>query len=144
MASFVMGPPLVPPESPEKIHETVVDVWTVLSGGDIPKTLTYFVDVRDVARLHVFGIAHGNETNGERFIAVGGITSGQAIADILRKQYPERRSIIKVGKPGEGYPADYKTGITFDGSKAVKASGQEYIGYEKTIVDSAKAFEQLL
>ena len=143
-----MGPPQVLPEDPEQISETTILIWTVLSGQDIPDAAPRrFVDVRDVARLHVFGIEHGDEANGQRYLAVAGVSSGQAIADILNKHYPQRKGIIKVGQPGQGYPADYKTtagGISFNSRKAVKATGQDWIGFEQTVLDTAKVFEHYL
>jgi nucleoside-diphosphate-sugar epimerase len=138
---------LVLPESPEKIHETTVSIWNSLSGKEIdsnPASTRPMVDVRDVARLHVYAIEHGDKANGERYLAVSGFTAAQAIADILNKHYPERKGIIQVGTPGKGYPADYKSGVPVDSTKAVKATGQDWIPYEKTVLDAAKVFEQFL
>jgi nucleoside-diphosphate-sugar epimerase len=144
-----MGPPLVLPEKAEKISNTTIVIWKVLSGQDIPDAPARpFVDVRDVARLHVFAMEHGDKANGQRYLAIGGVSSGQAVADILNKHYPQRKDIIKVGHPGQGYPSDYKTqpvgGISFDSSKAVEATGQDWIGFEQTVLDAAKAFEHYL
>jgi nucleoside-diphosphate-sugar epimerase len=140
-----MGPPLVLPETPDKIGNTTMLIWKVLSGQDIPDAPAQpFIDVRDVARLHVFAIEHSDKTNGQRYLAVAGVSSGQAVADILNKHYPQRKGIIKLGQPGQGYPTDYKMsagGISFDTSKAVKATGQDWIGFEKTVLDAANAFE---
>lgn len=140
-----MGPPLALPETPDKIGNTTIFIWKILSGQDISEASTRpFIDVRDVARLHVFAIEHSDKTNGERYLTVAGQSSGQAVADILNKHYPQRKGIIKVGQPGQGYQADYKIppgGISFDSSKAVKATGQDWIGFEKTVLDAAKAFE---
>jgi nucleoside-diphosphate-sugar epimerase len=144
-----MGPPLVLPEKPEKLSNTTILIWTVLSGQDFSDAPARpFVDVRDVARLHVFGIEHGDKANGQRYLTIGGVSSGQAVADILNKHYPQRKGVIKVGHPGQGDPSDYKTtaagGISFDTSKAVKATGQDWIGFEQTVLDAAKVFERYL
>jgi nucleoside-diphosphate-sugar epimerase len=140
-----MGPPQVLPETPNKLSNTTILIWKILSGQDIPDAPPQpFIDVRDVARLHVFAIEHSDKANDQRYLAIGGVSSGQAIADILNKHYGQRKDIIKIGHPGQGYPADYKTpasGISFDCSKAVKATGQDWIGFEKTVLDAAKAFE---
>ncbi|KAH8586406.1 putative NAD dependent epimerase/dehydratase [Bisporella sp. PMI_857] len=145
---FVGGPPLVVPESADKIHETVKSVYTVLNGEPIPPPLGgsgAFVDVRDVARLMVFSVSHPEVADGERYIACGGVGSGQAVADILREHYKNRK--IAVGNPGEGYEPGWRFpngGIRFDSSKAVKATGKEWIPFDKSVLDAAKSFEKLL
>jgi nucleoside-diphosphate-sugar epimerase len=146
--SYVGGPPLVLPPKPEQLNETVVYVWHVLSGkplseSGIPEAYYSCVDVRDVARLVVFGIENPEKTNNERFIAANGFAPLQAAADILRAAYPERRHIIDEGNPGEGYTPDFKypEAAILDGSKAVKATGQNWIPLQSTILDAAKAFE---
>ena len=55
---------------------------------------------------------------------------------------------MDVGTPGVGYMPDYGfppgPGIRIDASKAVKASGQGWIGFEKSTLDAAKVFERYL
>ena len=148
--AYVVRPPLLLADDPAKINETVRAVWTILSGQDIPPPLGGsgdFVDVRDVARLMVWAATHGDEADGQRYIALAGVGSEQAIADILRKNYPRRRHLIKEGTPGKGYLPGYgfpEDGIKVDSSKAVKATGQDWIGYEKAVLDAAKEFEKYL
>lgn len=145
-----MGPPLVLPQDPANINETVRSVWTILSGQDIPPPLGgsgAFVDLRDVGRMMVFAVAHSEEANGQRYICCAGVGSEQAVADILNEHYPARRGIMKTGEPGKGYLPGYsfqEGGIRVDASKARKAIGGSYIGFEQTILDSAKAFEVYL
>jgi nucleoside-diphosphate-sugar epimerase len=102
-----------------------------------------FIDVRDVARLHLWAAEYPEEANGQRYLISGGCQTQQAVADILRKHYPDRK--IDVGTPGEGYPADFQfrkdVGLNHDATKAIKATGQEYIPFEKVVLDAAKAFE---
>lgn len=149
--AFVSGPPLVLPQDPEQLNETVRNVWTVLSGQDWKLNWLggsrVTCDVRDVGRMMAFGIEHPKEANGERYLVFSGLGSEQAIADILRAHYPNRKDLIKVGNPGAGYLPDYafpKDGLKLDASKAVRATSQEFTGYEKIILDSAKAFETFL
>ncbi|KAI9695934.1 MAG: hypothetical protein M1820_008346 [Bogoriella megaspora] len=166
--TWVIGPPLVSPETPDKINETVAPIWKILNGEPIPAPLSgipgtsSYVDVRDVGRLHVFAVRKLDVADGQRYIACAGLGAEQAIADILRREYVEDggsraewfrglkdshgkpRSIEK-GSPGEGYKPDYAFGeIVLDGSKAAKDSGLEYTGYETTVFDAAKVFEQYL
>jgi nucleoside-diphosphate-sugar epimerase len=145
----VLGPPRVVPTSVEKINETSEVIYQILAGKPIPPNygnpVTGFVDVRDVARVFVWAVEHPEIANGERYITAAGVFTNQAIADLLRKHYPHLK--IEVGTPGEGYPPDFKPipeGITIDASKSIKATGQDYIGFEKMILDAAKEFEKLL
>ena len=83
--------------------------------------------------------------NGERYICIAAAPNEQAIADVLNKHYPERN--LEKGTPGEGYVEGYgyaEAGLKVDASKAVKATGVEWIGFEKGVLDAAKAFERYL
>jgi hypothetical protein len=88
---------------------------------------------------------HPDVANGQRYIVSAGENSPQAIADILRKHYPELK--IDQGKPGQGYEPDYQfpaDGIRIDGSKVVKASGLKYNSLEKAVLDTAEVLKRLL
>lgn len=160
--TWVIGPPLVLPSSPDKINETVRATYTILSGQPIPPPLggsSSFVDVRDVGRLHVLAVQKAEVADGQRYIACAGLGAEQAIADILNRKYVhaggsrsawfrEKGRTIEVGNPGEGYNQGYTwpnpAGVSVDGSKVTKDFGLEYIGYEKAILDAARVFETYL
>lgn len=96
-----------------------------------------YVGVEDVALAHVRAIERGHETNGERFLVVGGNYSGQQIVDLIRKNYPERNEIIAEGNPGQ-YPS---TGNSVDASKATRVLGIQYHDLETLLnqtIESAK------
>lgn len=147
--SFVTGPPLLLPETlgehGKNISETVRDVCQILVFKKIVPAIApnpSYVDNRDVARIMLFAIEEAKKCNGERFIACGGRFAEQAIADILRKQYPDRG--IEEGNPGEGYLPDFsypRDGVTISGRKIVDYTGVEYFPYEQSILEAAKAFE---
>jgi nucleoside-diphosphate-sugar epimerase len=144
------------PETPDKINETNDFIWKVFSGQDafsdktIPSNavgLAAHVDVRDVARVTLFGVEHSDVAKNQRYLLSGGWGTTQAAADILRRAYPERRHIIKEGNPGGNYLPDfsYPDGAPkLNTSKAVRETGQDWIGFEKTVLDAAKAFEAYL
>ncbi|EJT75353.1 hypothetical protein GGTG_05290 [Gaeumannomyces tritici R3-111a-1] len=145
---FVAGPPLVTPTTPEQISGTVSWVYHLLAGRKMSTVFPGggFADVRDVARMVVFGIDQAEKADGERYLVSGSFGTPQAAVDVLRRAYPDRRDVIEVGTPGEGYNADYSypSSSIYNSSKAVKATGQPFIGYGKMVLDSAKAFEGLL
>jgi hypothetical protein len=105
--------------------------------------------VRDVALLLSYFISHPQETDGERYIAKSANTVSQSIADVLRNAFPDARNRIVEGVKGQGYKADYQvdteTQADVDSSKAQKLlEGGEWIGYEKSVVDTAKSFVDLI
>lgn len=136
-------------DSISKIGGTTAFIWQVFSGQEIPQPLSpypSYVDVRDVARVAVFSVDHPDKVNGERFLLTAGIVPPQAAADVLRKAYPDRRDIIKVGKPGEGYYPGYAfpEDSVLDASKTKKLTGQDFYPVEQSIIDTAKSLEKFL
>ncbi|QPC58215.1 hypothetical protein HYE67_000446 [Fusarium culmorum] len=146
--TFVMGPqPGL--ESISKIGGTTAFIWQVFSGQDTPKPIIpnpSFVDARDIARVAVFIVDHPEKANGERFLLTAGLVPPQAAADVLRKAYPDRQDIIKVGQPGEGYYPGYAfpEEKILDASKTIKLTGQDFYPVEKSIIDTAKSLEKFL
>ncbi|KAK7424753.1 hypothetical protein QQX98_000333 [Neonectria punicea] len=146
--TFVMGPP-VALESLSKISETTAFILQVFAGQEIPAPISPdpgYVDVRDIARVVVFGVKHADKADGERYILAKGVITPQAAADVLREAFPDRRDIIKTGTPGKGYYPGFSFPETrfIDGSKAIKATGQDHYTAEQTIIDTAGFLEKYL
>ncbi|KAK4140690.1 uncharacterized protein C8A04DRAFT_14690 [Dichotomopilus funicola] len=147
---FVTGPPLITPATPSKISMSNVLIPDVFSGKPLASSgiqaSSAYVDIRDITRLVVFGIEHGDKTDGERFLAAAHWAPAQSVADILREEYPERKGIIEEGTPGEGYYPGYKFPSVggLDGTKAVRVTGEEYIPWRKTVVDTAESLKSIL
>lgn len=152
--AFVAGPPLVLPEDPEALNETTKPIYDILVGKDVNLYEGSFglrasVDVRDVARMFLWAVENAKVANGQRYLAASGQAgNGQAIADILRAHYPERKGVIREGTPGKGnvkgFKYDREQGLNFDNSKATRATGIKWIGYEEMVMDTAKVFEKYL
>jgi hypothetical protein len=104
-----------------------------------------YVDVRDVATIFAFAVDHPELVNGKRLPVVAGYGPNQAVVDVLRSAYPERRGIILEGTPGKGYSSqDWNvTGeATSFSSKLVEdMTGIEWIPFDRSIRDTAKSFE---
>lgn len=121
----------------------VKDIYDILHGGPIPEfspIRSTFVDVRDVAELVRRAVERDEQTEGgqERYLLVGqSPISPQGMADVLRTSFPERQSTIQEGTPGETYP---DMTWRFDAGKAQTLLGRDWIGFEQSVVDSAKAF----
>ncbi|KAI0474034.1 NAD(P)-binding protein [Xylariaceae sp. FL0804] len=161
---WVAGPPLHLPSSPAGIAETNEFVWKVLSGQAFPAGPAGYgqhVDVRDVARVAAWAADSQNGLPGGRRLVVGGggnFGCPQAAADVLRaaaaaarpdsKEEEAARHRIREGEPGRGYvPGSFAVPpdkSSIDASKTVEATGQDWIPYDKMILDTAKVFEVFL
>jgi len=85
----VMGPVLS-----AKYSHSNVQIQQMLEGEikSLPKVDSGYVDVRDVASLHILAMT-SDKANGERFLATTGETlSMMEVADILREAFPDYAS----------------------------------------------------
>jgi nucleoside-diphosphate-sugar epimerase len=107
-----------------------------------------FVDVRDVARVHVWAIENSVQSANQRYLVAASKGPVQAFADILREGYPGRTGIIPKGRPREGYRADYTWGPEEASlsPRKVEATGaiDSWISLEQSILDAAKELERFL
>ncbi|OTA99917.1 hypothetical protein M426DRAFT_15973 [Hypoxylon sp. CI-4A] len=147
-ATYFLGPPLVPWKTAEQVPISLTNLFNVLQGKALPESMFLYegtIDIRDVARVILWSVQNPEKANGERYLCSSARGGPQAIADILNKHMPQVGAVK--GNPGQGYkpgypPTDDK--IAFDGSKAVQATGQGYIPYETSVLDTAKVLLQLL
>ncbi|KAL2419328.1 hypothetical protein ABEF95_009882 [Exophiala dermatitidis] len=150
--AVVTGPPVSWPATPDKLNETLLPIWKIWSSrGSDPNTRmppqiggAGYIDVRDVARMHIWAMEHPDQSNGQRYLMVNGKAPPQAAADLLRAKFPERDIIV--GNPGQGYIEDYwfpEDESNLVSSKAYKALGVDrFIRYDKSILDTVEAFER--
>jgi nucleoside-diphosphate-sugar epimerase len=156
--SVTVGPPVQLPSAPSQLNATLEPIWTIFSGGPLKNDIGSgsFVDVRDVALMHAWAYEHARESDGERYIACAGFGPLQAVADILREAYPDRRSVVQEGTPGTGYDGwDAETGtvrevrypmgrISVSGAKAERVMGIKFRNYRESVLDTARSFEKYL
>lgn len=145
--SVVTGPPVSFPASPEKLNTTLLPIWSIYSGGKtVPPQIggASYIDVRDVARMHIWAVEHPEKSHRERYMVTNGKGPPQAAADLLREKFPDRD--IVVGNPGQGYTPDYwfvKGEPSMVSAKAYKALGVDrFIMYDTSVLDTVAAFEQ--
>ncbi|KAL6242604.1 hypothetical protein RBB50_010250 [Rhinocladiella similis] len=147
--AVVTGPPVSwPKDGPQGLNETLLPVWRIWSGDKtLPPQIggAGYIDVRDVARMHVWAMEHPDQSNGQRYLVANGKAPPQAAADLLRAKFPDRD--IVVGSPGQGYrPEDYwfvEGESSLVSTKAYKALGVDrFISYDKSILDTVEAFEK--
>lgn len=147
-ATYFIGPPLIPWTSPSQLPFSLGNLFSLLTTKQIPgPSLIYenTIDVRDVARVILWSVLNPPSSDGQRYLCAAATGASQAMADILNKHMPEL-GLVK-GNPGEGYEEGYPStsgNVAFDGGKAVKATGQDWIPYETSIVETAKVLVPLL
>ncbi len=98
-----------------------------------------FVDVRDLAELHVKA-AETKEAANQRFFIVAGYFNGKMIVDAVRKNFPEYRDQLPAEDlKGGGFPDEgvYK----MDNSRSVKVLGAKYRSLEESLVDTVKSLK---
>ena len=162
-----MGPPVNWPSEPDGLNETLKPVWDLYTGackerGALPPQIggATYVDVRDVAALHVWCLENPEEAKGQRYLATNGKANPQAFADCLRdvifKDDEKVRSRIGDWDVGKGYVMREKDGSEFDygwpgdeptvkATKAYKAlgiEGQRFRGLEEILRDTVEAFRE--
>lgn len=154
--SIATGPPIILPETPDKLPLTLAPVYNSLIGKDVPGPQdaivkiagsTPYVDVRNLATIYLWCAENTTQVDGERYLVVAGHGPKQAILDILSEEYPERRGVILKGNPDQGYNKDWtfdEGGVVFDSTKVKIAVGLDWIPYDQSIIDTAKSLEPLL
>lgn len=100
-----------------------------------------FVNIADVAHATLLIVEKNDISDGQRYILNAGTYSFQEIADILRKNFPERQSIIVKGEPGNYEKANQPK--QHDGSKITRDLGLKYSSLETTVVDLANSIKHV-
>jgi nucleoside-diphosphate-sugar epimerase len=145
--AVVTGPPISWPATPDKLNTTLLPIWNIYSGNkQMPFQIggAGYIDVRDVARMHVWAAEHPDQSRGQRYLLSNGKAPPQAAADILRERFPERD--ILVGEPGRGYTSDFwfvKGESSTVSAKAYEALGvKRFIMFDQSVLDTVEAFEK--
>ena len=131
---YVFGPQVFDLEAKGQLNASNVFVSRLLhlKEGSLPPYSGTFVDVRDVAAAHIIEIE--KPSNGLRVLVKTELFSSQSLLDIINKNFPELGLI----KGDAGAPIDYNR-IT-DDSKSREYLGLDYIGIEKSVVDTVKQY----
>lgn len=138
---MVYGPAAHAVDSLEHMNTSSADIYRLMNGSEtsVPETSFFaFVDVRDVGEAHAR--AYESEiAAGQRYFTVSGGYTYQAIVDIIRKNFPEKRALTPVGETGAKYPDVYKV----DNGKARGELGMVFRDLETTIRDQVREFLEI-
>ena len=149
--NIVIGPPVQPPATASALGVTLRPIWEILSGSGtsaLPGFGTHgFVDVRDVAWIHIWCMEHPTHNSDKRIRASAGLERPQGVVDTLRQAYPEREDVILQREPGKGYLPDtvqIRGRAVVNGVQASQVTGIKYIPYKQSILETAKVLERYL
>ena len=99
-----------------------------------------YVDVRDLALLHVKGMEEA-KAGDQRYFVTAGYFNGKLIVDAIRKNFPEYKDELTKDQSGDGYPEGgvYK----INNKKASELLGREWIPIEKSVSDTVKSLKAI-
>ncbi|KAK6204915.1 protein induced by osmotic stress [Scheffersomyces amazonensis] len=131
---FVFGPQAFE-SSVKSLNETAkltAQVLDLKPDSAIPDLAGLFVDVRDVAKAHILAFELP-EAAGKRFVIQNGRFDFQQVLDSFRKQFPELKDQVPVGKPGS---SDFSAFKPLHDNNARTIFKIDYISLDKVIKDS--------
>jgi nucleoside-diphosphate-sugar epimerase len=111
---------------------------------EIPSTgpAIIWIDVRDVALAHIKAGLEIPEAGGKRLFTVSGLFSNSELAAVIRKNFPEYAELLPTAdtKGGELPPEEGR--FRYDNSATTKLLGIDWIGFEKSVVDTVKSLKK--
>lgn len=119
-----------------KLNTSSADIYRLMNGSEkeVPDTSFFaFADVRDVGDAHMKAYETAGAAQQRYFITSGNFTY-QEFCDIIRKNVPEVKDKVPVGKPGSKGPECYKV----SNEKAKKELGLTFRSMEECVTDSAR------
>jgi nucleoside-diphosphate-sugar epimerase len=138
---MVYGPALHTITSLDHLNTSSADIYRLMNGSEkeVPETAFYgFCDVRDVGEAHARAYEL-LEAAGQRYLCTAGGFTYQQICDLIRKDFPEKKSLVPEGKPGAPFPDVYKV----DNSKAKRELGMEFRNLHTCIHDQVVEFIEI-
>ncbi|KAH8685714.1 putative cinnamoyl-CoA reductase [Tricladium varicosporioides] len=120
------------------LNTSSADIYRFTNGSEktVPDTAFFaFVDVRDLGEAHVRAYELPEAARQRYLCAASGYTY-QQVADIVRKDFPERRDLCPEGTPNAPFPDVYK----LDTSKIKKELRMEFRSLQDSIHDMVEQF----
>ncbi|TPX54721.1 hypothetical protein PhCBS80983_g05808 [Powellomyces hirtus] len=144
LPSYIFGPAFYPIASSSSIPSTLNMVFAFTSTATTPPMAAHqpfesFVDVRDVAAAHMRA-ATAPAASGKRIIVSSAPFSSTRLAHIIDKHFPQ----LGVERERANADDDDNLEMEMDGRLAHQILGIEYIGLERSIVDTVQSLEHVL
>ncbi|KAK4702327.1 hypothetical protein P7C70_g3894, partial [Phenoliferia sp. Uapishka_3] len=130
---MVFGPPPQVVHDIKSLNTSAEAVWAVVDAKELkPAAFPVWVDVRDIAKIHVLATTE-EVAKGQRYLCVAGHYDDTQIADIIIRDFPEQAHRIPKAPVTSG-PEHFKT----DSSKVEKELNIKWIDFETSIKDTVK------
>ncbi|KAM0751019.1 NAD(P)-binding protein [Meredithblackwellia eburnea MCA 4105] len=140
-ASFaltVLNPPLITGAfhqvvpNLKSIHTSAHAIWEIVDAKEVPATaFPVFVDVKDIADLHVLATTE-DIAKGKRYLTIAGHFTNEQAAEIIRANFPAQAHRIPPVTSTE-IPPHYAT----DSSKVEKELGIKWKSFKQSIIETA-------
>ncbi|WEJ95358.1 nucleoside-diphosphate-sugar epimerase [Yamadazyma tenuis] len=133
--TFVFGPQAFASEAKGTLNfsaDLITRLASLKEGDEIPPMVGGFVDVRDVARAHIF--AYETELDKTRLYLFEEKFTSQLAVDIIRENFPELASIPK-GDPSTAL--DFGNSPQID-NKKTRALVGPFIGLKQSVIDTVQ------
>lgn len=136
---YVFGPQCFDEDVTGSLNQSCELINALIQGDpqkEAAETLAaQFIDVRDVAKAHLLAFQK-DEAIEQRLIVSNGQFTFQDVIDQLNEDFPQLRSKIPVGKPGEG-KKEHSKFFSLDNTKSREILGFAFKSFKETIDDSA-------
>lgn len=135
--SYVFGPQVSNEFVKKTLNSSNEVINTLLRDGEnYVKTTAHWVDVRDVAKAHLYAFTKENTKN-KRLIMKEGEMTEQTILDIINSKFPQLYGKIARGEPGSDVEIWEKKNL-LDNTKTLEILGFDQISLEKSVVDTVQ------
>ncbi|KIW20290.1 hypothetical protein PV08_00865 [Exophiala spinifera] len=131
---MVFGPMRHPVTTLSDLNETSEALWKITSGQDIPRGITFYIDVRDLALAHVEALLRPQCGNRRYTIAAPERYTCTMAADIIAEEFDWGRD--RVAKYDT--PQEFDETCTLDGEEAARDLGITYRKFRTSVVDFVK------
>ncbi|KAH8592762.1 putative cinnamoyl-CoA reductase [Bisporella sp. PMI_857] len=138
---MIYGPAAHTVEGLDHLNTSSADLYRLINGSEkiVPGDVFYaWVDVRDVGEAHLLAY-EAPKAGGQRYLTTAGNYTYQQIVDIIRRDFPEKRSVVPEGTPGTPLPDVYR----LDNSKIQNELGIKFRTLESSIHDAIAEFVEL-
>lgn len=135
---YVFGPQAFEIKDKSQLNLSAEIINSVIKLGandEIPELAGLFIDVRDVARAHLFGFESDKAVN-QRLLLAEGPFSNEGIAHLIHKNFP--KSNVPDGNLSKEPEQIKKHVFIIDNSRTRRLLGFKFLDLEKSVVDSAK------
>ncbi|KAG7660873.1 uncharacterized protein J8A68_005548 [[Candida] subhashii] len=136
--AYVFGPQAyaIKDKSQLNLSNEIINSIAKLGPNDeIPELAGTFIDVRDVAKAHIFAF-ESDRAIGKRLSLVEGKFSKEGIATLIHEKFP--KSTVPKGDLTKEPEQFKKQVFNIDNSKTRELLGFDFVGLEQSIIDTAQ------